>query len=94
MKQIHSISEESFPISQDCLSAKKPLGQPSYLLSPEDWEDLEFASLLGSNNIVHPKFITNYGEIRYFIFHCVAYQFTEKEFQSLSPNFFFVSLDN
>lgn len=45
MKQIHSVSEEYFPISQGYLPAKKPMGQPNYLLSPEDWEDLEFASL-------------------------------------------------
>ena len=59
-------SKESFSISQDCSPAKKPLGQPSYLLNlDEDQQDLEFASFCWvtykcSNNIVYPKFQIHY----------------------------------
>lgn len=75
----------------DCSPAKKASGQPSYLLNlDEDQQDLEFASFCWvtykcSNNTAYPKFITNYGQTRYFIFERIAYQFTKKNSKACHP---------
>lgn len=61
------------------------------------FRDLEFASLCWatykcSNNIVYPKFITNYEHI-IFYFEICCISIYRKRIPSLPSNFFFMSLD-